>query len=198
MIQFGANRVSHRAPESREVSALSAESENRLDLRRKLESAALPPPVLATAARLRDAGGEAWLVGGAVRDLLLGRPVNDWDLATNLLPERVVELFPRTYEVGIRFGTVVVMEAAGLYEVTTFRRDGLYSDARRPDEVQFTTRLEDDLIRRDFTINALAYDPLRRILSDPTGGLPDLDSRLVRAVGRAEERFQEDGLRLPR
>jgi len=166
--------------------------------RGQLRAAAVPPAVLRLATRLRQAGGEAWLVGGAVRDLLLARAVNDWDLTTDLLPERVSEIFPRTHEFGIRFGTVVVIEAGTPYEITTFRRDGVYTDARRPDEVQFTRSLDEDLIRRDFTINALAWDPLQDRLHDPTSGLDDLAAGRLRAVGDPEQRFQEDGLRLLR
>ncbi len=157
-----------------------------------------PPPVLHLASRLRAAGGEAWVVGGAVRDLLLGRGVSDWDLATNLRPERTRALFPRALELGARFGTITVLHQDASYEITTFRRDGLYSDARRPDEVQFADHLEDDLVRRDFTVNALAWDPLDGRLSDPTGGLADLEARILRAVGDPVERFTEDGLRLLR
>jgi tRNA nucleotidyltransferase (CCA-adding enzyme) len=158
----------------------------------------VPPGVLAIATALRGAGGQAWIVGGAVRDLFLGRTVNDWDLATDLVPEAVTSIFRRTVEVGIRFGTVRVRHRGADCEVTTFRRDGLYSDARRPDEVSFTGSLEEDLIRRDFTINALAWDPVDDRLEDPTGGRADLDARLIRAVGDPVERFTEDGLRLLR
>jgi tRNA nucleotidyltransferase (CCA-adding enzyme) len=166
--------------------------------RSRLARSCLPAPVLDLSAALKEAGGQAYLVGGAVRDSLLGRPVNDWDLATDLLPETVAALFPRTVQIGIRFGTVLVMRDGTPYEVTTFRLDGVYSDARRPDSIAFTGTLEEDLIRRDFTINALAYDPVENRLVDPTGGEADLALGLLRAVGRAEERFQEDGLRLLR
>jgi poly(A) polymerase/tRNA nucleotidyltransferase (CCA-adding enzyme) len=158
----------------------------------------VPPGVLAIAAELRSAGGQAWIVGGAVRDLLLARPINDWDLATDLTPEVVASLFRRTVEIGIRFGTVRVLYRDADCEVTTFRRDGLYTDARRPDEVSFTHSLDEDLVRRDFTINALAWDPVDGRLEDPTGGQADLDARLIRAVGDPVERFTEDGLRLLR
>ena len=157
-----------------------------------------PREVLHLAERLRAAGGQAWVVGGAVRDLLLGREVHDWDLATDLPPERTTSLFPRTMEVGARFGTITVLIREASYEITTFRRDGLYSDARRPDEVRYAEHLEDDLVRRDFTVNALAWDPIENRLADPTGGLDDLDARLLRAVGDPVERFTEDGLRLLR
>jgi poly(A) polymerase/tRNA nucleotidyltransferase (CCA-adding enzyme) len=157
-----------------------------------------PREVLHLAERLRAAGGQAWVVGGAVRDLLLGREVHDWDLATDLPPERTKSLFPRTMEVGARFGTITVLIREASYEITTFRRDGLYSDARRPDDVRYAEHLEDDLVRRDFTVNALAWDPIENRLADPTGGLDDLDARLLRAVGDPVERFTEDGLRLLR
>lgn len=158
----------------------------------------VPPGVLAIATTLRSAGGQAWVVGGAIRDLHLGRAVNDWDLATNLVPEAVSALFRRTVEIGIRFGTVRVRHRGADCEVTTFRRDGLYTDARRPDDVSFTGSLEEDLVRRDFTINALAWDPVDGRLEDPTHGRADLDARLIRAVGDPIERFTEDGLRLLR
>jgi tRNA nucleotidyltransferase (CCA-adding enzyme) len=163
-----------------------------------LHSDRVPPGILAIATALRGAGGQAWVVGGAVRDLLLDRPVNDWDLATDLVPEVVSSLFRRTVEVGIRFGTVRVLSRDSDCEVTTFRRDGLYTDARRPDEVHFTGSLEEDLVRRDFTINALAWDPVDDRIEDPAGGRTDLAARLVRAVGDPVDRFTEDGLRLLR
>jgi poly(A) polymerase/tRNA nucleotidyltransferase (CCA-adding enzyme) len=158
----------------------------------------VPPGVLAIATALRSAGGQAWVVGGAIRDLLLGRTINDWDLATDLVPDVVASLFRRTVEVGIRFGTVRVLYRGADCEVTTFRRDGLYTDARRPEEVSFTGSLKEDLVRRDFTINALAWDPVDGRLEDPAGGRTDLDARLIRAVGDPMKRFTEDGLRLLR
>jgi len=133
-----------------------------------------------------------------VRDLLLGRPGNDWDIATDLLPDKVARIFPRHYTAGARFGTVAVLSGKVVYEVTTFRLDGIYTDGRRPDSVAFSTDLNEDLVRRDFTVNALAYDPLDDRLEDPTGGMADLEANLIRAVGIAEERFREDGLRLMR
>jgi poly(A) polymerase/tRNA nucleotidyltransferase (CCA-adding enzyme) len=167
----------------------------------ELESAVLnriPKGALAVAKRIEEAGGRACLVGGSIRDLLLGGAAKDWDLATDLNPERVRTLFPRSVEVGIRFGTVLVLEQDGSYEVTTFRKDGLYSDARHPDTVSFSKSLEEDLSRRDFTINALAFCLRDRRLIDPHSGREDLKNRLVRCVGRAEERFREDALRLLR
>ncbi|MDL2334922.1 MAG: hypothetical protein QFC55_02680 [Chloroflexota bacterium] len=144
---------------------------------------------------LRDSGRAAFLVGGGVRDALLGRPVSDWDVATDALPERLLELFPAGgYD--NRFGTVQVPSGDLKLEVTTFRRDHQYADHRRPDSVTFTTSLDEDLARRDFTVNAIAWS--RDGLADPIGGLPDLTARLLRAVGDPATRFDEDALRLLR
>ena len=140
--------------------------------------------------RIRDAGGRACLVGGSLRDLMLGLEVHDWDFATDLVPHRVAELFPRAIQVGIRFGTVLVVQPDGSYEVTTFRREGAYSDARHPDSVVFTTSIEEDLGRRDFTVNAMALDLGNGALIDPHGGRRDLEERTIRCVGRADERFR--------
>lgn len=158
----------------------------------------LPPGARRVASRIHSAGGRVCLVGGSLRDLLLGGDAKDWDLATDLPPEQVRALFPRSVDVGIRFGTVLVLESDHDYEVTTFRRDGRYTDARHPDSVAFTTSLEEDLSRRDFTINAMAYDLGGRSLVDPHGGQEDLRARVVRCVGRPEERFREDALRMLR
>jgi tRNA nucleotidyltransferase (CCA-adding enzyme) len=158
----------------------------------------LPKGALRVAERLRKADGRACLVGGSIRDLMLGAAVKDWDFATDLPPERVRSLFPHAVDVGIRFGTILVIETDGSYEVTTFRRDGAYSDARHPDTVAFTSSLEEDLARRDFTVNAMAYDLKDDRLVDPHAGRSDLSHRLIRAVGIPEERFREDALRLLR
>jgi putative nucleotidyltransferase with HDIG domain len=164
----------------------------------RLRPEAVPPEVAAAAARLRRAGGQAWVVGGAVRDLLLGRTVRDWDLATDLNPQRVLQLFPGSLDVGARFGTVLVPGSIGGTEITTFRRDGAYSDARHPDEVTFSDTIEEDLARRDFTVNALAYDPNADRIVDQAGGLDDLAHSILRTVGVPEVRFHEDALRLLR
>lgn len=152
----------------------------------------------AIARRLRDAGHEAWLVGGCVRDLALGRPSGDVDIATDARPERVEALFERTIGVGRAFGTVVVADFGEGVEVTTFRAEGAYSDGRRPDRVAFSDSLEEDAARRDFTVNALFLDPLTDALADPTGGLADLETGLLRAIGAPEQRFTEDSLRVLR
>ncbi len=155
-----------------------------------------PPTVLDIAQRLESAGFEAWCVGGAVRDALLGETHLDWDLATSATPDDVRRVFGprRTIPVGIEFGTVGVLDQAGtMHEVTTFRRD-VRTDGRHA-VVEFGVSLDDDLARRDFTINAIAYSPKLDKLRDPYGGQLDLDARIVRAVGDPEARMREDRLR---
>ena len=152
--------------------------------------------VLDIARRLEGAGFEAWCVGGAIRDALLGGHPLDWDLATPAHPEQVREIFgrKRTIPVGIEFGTVSVLDDAGIaHEITTFRRD-VKTDGRHA-EVEFGVSLDDDLARRDFTINAIAYRPRTEELRDPFDGRGDIERRLVRAVGDAEQRMREDRLR---
>jgi tRNA nucleotidyltransferase (CCA-adding enzyme) len=144
---------------------------------------------------LRQAGFEAWLVGGLVRDLLLGLVPGAPDLATDATPEEVIAIFPQAIPTGIRHGTVTVMVGSAPVEITTFRVDTDYSDARRPDQVTFVRSIEEDVKRRDFTINALAWDPVDHRLVDGVGGLPDLNAGLIRAVGDPGTRFREDGLR---
>ena len=146
---------------------------------------------------LERSGYEARLVGGCVRDTLLHRRPNDWDVATAAPPEAVTELFERTVPTGIRHGTVTVLYGGSACEVTTYRVEGAYSDHRRPDSVRFTSRLEEDLSRRDFTVNAMAMDASLAI-TDPFGGREDLSRRLIRCVGDARERFTEDALRMLR
>ena len=155
-----------------------------------------PEPVLQIARRLEEAGYEAWCVGGAVRDAMLGHPHLDWDLATSARPDQVREIFGkrRTIPVGVEFGTVGVLDEQGtLHEVTTFRRD-VKTDGRHA-EVEFGASLEEDLARRDFTINAIAYSPSTDELRDPFGGRADLLKRVVRAVGDPDARMREDRLR---
>ena len=146
---------------------------------------------------LERSGYEARLVGGCVRDTLLHRRPNDWDVATAAAPEAVTELFERTVPTGIRHGTVTVLYGGSACEVTTYRVEGAYSDRRRPDSVRFTSRLEEDLSRRDFTVNAMAMDA-SLTLTDPFGGREDLSRRLIRCVGDSHERFTEDALRMLR
>jgi tRNA nucleotidyltransferase (CCA-adding enzyme) len=153
-----------------------------------------PPAIRRIAERLQAAGFETWCVGGAVRDALLGHPHLDWDLATSARPEQVQRLFRRTVPVGVDFGTVGVLDDAGvMHEVTTFRHD-VQTDGRHA-TVQFGASLEDDLARRDFTINAIAVSPSTGEIRDPFGGRADLEKRVVRAVGVPDERMREDRLR---
>src|SRR6476661_7375464 len=152
--------------------------------------------VLDIARRLEAAGFEAWCVGGAIRDALLGGHPLDWDLATTATPKQVIDLFGRrrTIPVGIEFGTVSVLDEEGVaHEITTFRRD-VKTDGRHA-EVEFGVSLDDDLARRDFTINAIAYSPRREEVRDPFDGRADLARRVVRAVGDPEARMREDRLR---
>ena len=162
----------------------------------------MPAPQRAAARHVAESlaakGHRAWLVGGAVRDLVLGIPPHDADLCSAALPDEVEALFPKTHAVGKAFGTILVLHEGTEVQVTTFRKDGAYSDGRRPDAVEYGTRLEDDARRRDFTCNALYLDPLTDELADPEGGQADLAARRLRCVGQATERFAEDGLRLLR
>jgi len=158
---------------------------------------AVPDNVLRIAGKLEDAGFETWCVGGAVRDTLLGLPHHDFDLTTAAHPEKVRELFKRTVPVGIEHGTVAVLDGKGQpHEVTTFRRD-IKTDGRHA-VVEFGGSLMDDLARRDFTINAIAYHPLKHEWKDPFDGRADLDAHVIRAVGDPNWRFQEDYLRILR
>jgi tRNA nucleotidyltransferase (CCA-adding enzyme) len=145
-----------------------------------------------------DAGFDAYLVGGAVRNLLLGEKPADYDIATNALPGEVRKLFRRVIPTGIRHGTVTVLFKDFRFEVTTYRTESGYSDSRRPDEVTFVPSLEEDLKRRDFSINAIALHTVSGDIADPHGGREDLRCKIIRAIGIPEERFNEDGLRLIR
>lgn len=148
---------------------------------------------------LNSAGFEAYLVGGCVRDLLRGVEPHDWDICTSALPEETERCFAgqRIIETGLKHGTVTVMEEGKPYEITTYRTEGPYSDSRRPDFVRFVPNLEEDLARRDFTMNAIAMD-LEDNLRDPFGGADDIKAGLIRCVGEPNHRFQEDGLRVMR
>ena len=146
---------------------------------------------------LEDAGFEARYVGGCVRDTLLNRPIHDWDIASQALPEDVLRLFPHCIPTGIKHGTVTVLLDGTSAEVTTYRLDGIYHDGRHPDGVRFVRSLADDLARRDFTINAMAMDE-RGAITDLFGGQDDLSRRVLRCVGDPETRFHEDALRMLR
>ena len=146
---------------------------------------------------LEKAGYEAYAVGGCVRDALLGRTPNDWDITTSALPQQVKALFRRTIDTGIQHGTVTIMLGKNGYEVTTYRIDGKYEDSRHPESVEFTPNLEEDLKRRDFTINAMAYNDENGVV-DVFGGIDDIRNRIIRCVGNAHDRFTEDALRILR
>jgi len=146
---------------------------------------------------IEQAGYEAYFVGGSVRDHILGLPIHDVDIATSAYPKEIKEIFRRTVDTGIQHGTVTVLMGDDSYEITTFRTESGYKDFRRPDKVTFVRSLEDDLKRRDFTINAIAIDPKGNVI-DKFDGLKDLDKKVIRAVGKAEERFYEDALRMMR
>lgn len=146
---------------------------------------------------LTAAGYEAYAVGGCVRDSILGKEPNDWDITTSATPEETKRLFGRTIDTGIKHGTVTVMLDREGFEVTTYRIDGDYEDGRHPKEVTFTASLEEDLKRRDFTINAMAYNEQSGLV-DIFGGMRDIEQGIIRCVGNAEERFTEDALRMMR
>jgi tRNA nucleotidyltransferase (CCA-adding enzyme) len=155
----------------------------------------IPRVVKDFAAPFRTAGYQCYLVGGAVRDALMGRAHTDYDIATDALPNQVTDLFHRVIPTGIKHGTVTVLFRDTTFEVTTFRTETGYSDGRRPDNVTFAPTIFDDLSRRDFTINAVAYDLLSERIIDPHEGRKDLGNRIIRAIGNPSERFSEDGLR---
>jgi tRNA nucleotidyltransferase (CCA-adding enzyme) len=165
-----------------------------------IDPAQIPADVLAVCRRLHDAGFEAHLVGGGIRDMLLGRAPADFDVATRARPEEVLDLFGQAFAIptGLQHGTVTVLTDASprrSVEVTTFRGEGAYLDGRRPSSVSYVSTLDEDLSRRDFTMNAVAFEPLTGRLTDPFDGQGDLGRRVVRAVGDAVARFREDGLR---
>jgi len=156
-----------------------------------------PQPVLAVMDALEEAGFEAYVVGGCVRDLLMHRPIHDYDIATNALPEQVQRLFAKVKTVGLKHGTVTVVMQHVPIEITTYRADGPYTDGRHPATVEYKSRIDEDLARRDYTINAMAMDR-RGHLRDRYGGRQHLEQRLLCPVGAAGERFQEDSLRILR
>ena len=158
----------------------------------------VPKDVFGLCDKLRAAGKKSWIVGGCVRDLLLGREVADWDLCTDAHPGELVKIFPKAIPTGIEHGTVTVVIKGRHYEVTTLRGETTYSDGRRPDSVHFVSDIVGDLARRDFTINAIAIEPGTGQVIDPFSGQKDLKARLLRAVGDPHKRFSEDGLRVLR
>jgi tRNA nucleotidyltransferase (CCA-adding enzyme) len=158
----------------------------------------VPSDVLEICATLFRAKESAYLVGGALRDMLAKRATGDFDIATTALPQKVISLFKRVVPTGMKHGTVTILAGKGEYEVTTLRGDDVYSDGRHPDSVEFVQNIEDDLARRDFTINAMAWDPTTETLYDPFDGELDIANRIIRAVGDPAQRFAEDGLRVLR
>ena len=159
----------------------------------------IPSYILDICHRFYESGEDAYIVGGSLRDIMLGRAPSDFDLATSATPQRTSEIFSdmRVIETGIKHGTLTVIAEGAPVEITTFRIDGDYTDSRHPDEVSFTGKIEDDLSRRDFTVNAMAYND-RAGLVDPFSGQVDLDARIIRAVGDPKKRFSEDALRIMR
>ena len=157
----------------------------------------IPEAVMFVINTLEKAGFEAYMVGGSVRDALLGNNPQDFDIATSALPDDVKSLFERTVDIGIRHGTVAVVSDGEKVEITTYRIDGQYLDGRRPETVEFASSIQEDLSRRDFTINAIAYSP-ERGFCDPFGGLADISQRVIRCVGDSHIRFSEDALRMVR
>ena len=158
----------------------------------------IPADVVSLCQRFDDHGYRSWIVGGCVRDLLRGEDVNDWDVATDARPDQVGKVFQRVVPTGIDHGTVTVLLNDASYEVTTLRGERGFSDGRRPDEVFFVTDIDLDLSRRDFTVNAIAYDPITDRMADPFSGRADMARHVLRAVGDPRARFTEDGLRILR
>jgi poly(A) polymerase/tRNA nucleotidyltransferase (CCA-adding enzyme) len=148
---------------------------------------------------LRNNGKECYMVGGSVRDMIMGNSIHDIDIATNALPEDIINIFSmadiKTISTGIKFGTITVLMKHNPVEITTYRKDEKYSDFRHPDSVLYASTIENDLSRRDFTINAMAYDPVDKILKDPNDGQKDINRKIIRAVGNPAEKLNEDILR---
>ena len=157
----------------------------------------LPEKVGKIIGTLQEHGYEAYAVGGCIRDSILGREPEDWDITTSAMPEETKALFDKTFDTGIQHGTITVLLEKEGFEVTTYRIDGKYEDSRHPKEVTFTRNLREDLLRRDFTINAMAYNETDGLV-DIFGGLEDLEAGMIRCVGDAKERFKEDALRILR
>ena len=159
----------------------------------------IPPQVNRAIEILQNNGHSAYVVGGAVRDMLMGKTAHDWDITTSALPEETLESFSefRTIETGLKHGTVTVIVDGMSLEITTFRIEGGYSDNRHPDKVDFTDRVEDDLSRRDFTVNSIAYSP-QKGFADPFDGQTDIEKKIIRCVGNPDKRFGEDALRILR
>ncbi len=157
----------------------------------------LPYELLKAIEVIEKAGYEAWCVGGAVRDILMGKTPDDYDIASNAPCESIMKLFHKIIPTGLKHGTVTVIMNGSQYEITRYRIDGEYTDSRRPDSVEFTSLFEEDLARRDFTVNAIGYHPKRGIF-DPFGGANDIKKGIIKTVGEPDKRFSEDALRILR
>ncbi|UCB47285.1 MAG: HD domain-containing protein [Spirochaetota bacterium] len=155
----------------------------------------VPSYVFDIAEKLHKNGHEAWIVGGSIRDLIIGRPAYDYDIATDAHPQDVMTVFKKAIPTGIKHGTVTILTKGHKVEVTTFRADGKYTDGRRPDWVSYASTIQEDISRRDFTINGIAYNPITDKIVDPYDGQDDIQNRIIRTIGDPIERFKEDGLR---
>ena len=158
----------------------------------------LPTQLIDVLNKIAVNGGGVWIVGGAVRDASMGLNPSDVDLATDLTPSELLSIFPDAIETGVLFGTINIKSGTYLFETTTLRTDGEYVDSRRPNEVQWTLSLMEDLRRRDFTINSMAIDVARKTYYDPHNGLNDIQSKIIRCVGNPQKRINEDALRIER
>jgi len=165
-------------------------------LRAKKLNQFIPEHVKTICSKFQEKSFDCYIVGGAIRDILLGKTPSEYDLATNALPEQVEALFEETIPTGKKFGTISVKLEGEIYEVTTFRKESGYSDNRHPDQIEFTDDIREDLKRRDFTINAIAFSPIKNDLVDSFHGLEDLHNRILQSVGNPNKRFNEDGLRV--
>ena len=155
----------------------------------------LPEYVLEIVNTLHKKGYQSWIVGGSLRDLILGKEPNDYDIATDARPEEVMKIFNRVIPTGIKHGTVTILTDENSVEVTTFRKDGKYIDGRRPENISYARTIYEDISRRDFTINGIAYNPITDQVVDPYNGIEDIKNKIIRTIGNPTERFKEDGLR---
>ena len=151
----------------------------------------IPEEITLILETLDNSNYEGYLVGGCVRDMLMNKIPKDWDITTNAKPDEIQALFPDSFYEN-DYGTVGIKTSIGVVEVTPYRKEGSYSDGRRPDSIEYTDDINKDLSRRDFTINAIAYSPLEKTLVDPFNGMIDIEAKLIKCVGEANERFSED------
>lgn len=168
-----------------------------MDKTKIIQNSLIPKEIESVFYALKNAKYEAYLVGGCIRDIIIGNTPKDWDITTNANPEQIQVVFPDSFYEN-DFGTVGVKTDIGVVEVTPYRKEGLYTDGRRPDSVTYTNKVEDDLGRRDFAINAIAYDLLDKKLIDPFNGVLDIENKIIKCVGNPDNRFSEDGLRILR